>query len=158
MARRRDVRKWACGGRRHCPPSPEGQAASRQKAEALALRLRKQGVATGDLENSVEAMREVEAALKIGDGFAVQTAHSSAVDSLVESRDAIRATAGVSREQTRLSERVRDGITAGTRDAIPKGYDEMTSAYFRAMAEGKVGLEGAPAAPSGDAARNPPKR
>lgn len=139
------------------PRLTERQAAIRQKAEALALRLRKQGVATGDLENSVEAMREVEAALKIGDGFAVQTAHSSAVDSLVESRAAIRATAGVSREQTRLSERVRDGITAGTRDAIPKGYDEMTSAYFRAMAEGKAGLEGAPA-PRADPAAPPPRR
>lgn len=142
------------------PPAPdsdaprlaEQQGGIRQRAEQLAMRLRAQRVATGDLENSVAAMRQVERDLLAGDGFGVQSAYSQALDALGQSRETMRAMAGVLRERTQMSPRVRDEITSGLRDGVPRGYDEMSSAYFRALAEGETGgaPEGATPGAGGD--------
>lgn len=144
------------------PPASDGQAPRlaerqgliRQRAEQLALRLRTQRVATGDLENSVEAMRQVERGLQTGDGFGVQSAYNQALDALQESRATMRALAGVLRERTQLSPKVRDEITSGLRDGVPQGYDEMISAYFRALAEGKA-IVSEPSGPRTDAGTGP---
>lgn len=130
------------------PRLAERQSLIRQRAEQLALRLRTQRVATGDLENSVEAMRRVERSLQAGDGFGVQSAYSAALDALQESRATMRAMAGVLRERTQMSPKVRDEIAAGLRDGVPQGYDEMISAYFRALAEGKAIGQEATVAPA----------
>lgn len=129
------------------PRLAEKQTFIRQRAEELALRLRSNRLASGDLENSVAAMRQVENGLRGGDGIGVQSAYSRALDGLEESRAAIRAQAGVLRERSQASPRERDEITSGMRDVIPQGYEEMTSAYFRAIAEGAAVESGAPPRP-----------
>jgi hypothetical protein len=41
----------------------------------------------------------------------------------------------VRREQDKLPAWMRAEIRTGVADGVPKGYEEMTSAYFRTLAE-----------------------
>jgi hypothetical protein len=125
------------------PPRLEGmarlagkQAAIRQEAEALALKLRAYSLPSGDLELSVNAMRRLEKAAGKGDGLTVRRAFSDALDALTAANVAVRAEAGIHRERSRLRKWERDEIMDGMRDGAPAGYEEMVARYFRALAEG----------------------
>jgi hypothetical protein len=113
------------------------QAAIRQAAEALALRLRAWNMPGADLETAVGHMRELEEAAAKGYGPGVKQAYTQALETL----DAARRTAGgpgaLRREQSPLAERLRQEITSGLQDGIPPGYEEMAGAYFRELAEEK---------------------
>lgn len=111
------------------------QAAIRQEAEALALKLRAYRLPSGDLENAARAMQQVEALARQGNGAGLRQAYSRALDSLHDAGRQVRVETGLSREHNRLPDRVREEVVAGLEDGIPKGYEEMVGAYFRALAE-----------------------
>ncbi|MBU4199556.1 MAG: hypothetical protein KKG09_08310 [Verrucomicrobia bacterium] len=111
------------------------QSAIRQEAEAVALKLRQYHLPTGDLESSILEMKHLEAAARQGYGLAIRQSFSRAMDSLQDARKTIRTETGLRREQTRLPEWMRNEIMTGLEDGIPRGYEEMVGAYFRALAE-----------------------
>ena len=124
------------------PPRLEGmarlagkQAAIRQEAETLALRLRAYSLPSGDLELSVNAMRRLERAAGKGEGLAVRRAFSEALDALTAANVAVRTEAGLHRERSRLRKWERAAIMSGLREGTPAGYEEMAAEYFRALAE-----------------------
>lgn len=119
------------------PRLAEQQATIRQKAEALALKLRAYHVPTGDLEASIAAMKRFEDAAKKNDGFGVRQSFSRIVDALADAKDSAKQESGLHRERTKLPEWMRDEISTGLQDGVPKGYEEMISEYFRALAENK---------------------
>ena len=108
----------------------------RQEAEALDHKLRAYNLPSGDMEVSITAMKRLEAAAASGDGVAVRRAYSQAIDNLKDSWTAVRAEAGIHREQSKLTPWQRDQIMTGLREGTPRGYEEMAARYFRAMAEG----------------------
>lgn len=113
------------------------QATIRQEAEAVALKLRKYHLPGGDLESSILEMKHLEGAARQGYGLGIRQSYSRAMDSLQDTRKTIRAETGLRREQTRLPEWMRKEIMTSLEDGIPRGYEEMVGAYFRALAEMK---------------------
>lgn len=120
----------------NAPRLADQQAKIRQQAEALALKLRQYKLPTGDLEASVQAMQRVETSLQQRDGLGVRRAFSRAVDALQEARQTVKAESRLTRERTQLPAWMRAEITAGWQDSVPRGYEEMVSEYFKALAEG----------------------
>ena len=117
------------------PRLAERQAKIRQEAEMIALRLRGYHLPSGDLEASVGEMKNLEQAARKLDGLGVRRSFSRAVDALDDARKAIRVEVGLHRERVKLPEWMRSEIRTGLQDATPKGYEEMASEYFRALAE-----------------------
>jgi hypothetical protein len=111
------------------------QAAIRQSAEALALRLRAWNVPGADLETAVQHMQAVEASAAKGYGPGVKQAFTKALETLEEAKRAAGGTGVLRREQSALPEKQRQEITTGLQDGIPAGYEEMAGAYFRELAE-----------------------
>jgi len=120
----------------NAPRLAEQQAKIRQQAEALALKLRQYKLASGDLEASVQAMKQLEGSLKQKDGLAVRRAYTKAVDALQDAKQSVKAESSLTRERTKLPAWMRDEITTGLQDGVPRGYEEMAGEYFRVLAEG----------------------
>ncbi len=119
------------------PRLADQQAKIRQQAEALALRLRRYHLPSGELETSVHAMNQFEQAARRNDGLGVRRAFHGAVDALGEANKTVREQVAVKREQNKLPTWMRDEIRVGVQDGVPKGYEEMVGEYFRALAEGR---------------------
>ena len=117
------------------PRLADRQAKVRQQAEALAMKLRAYHLPTGDLESAVAAMKRLEDAARKIDGARLKQSYSRAVDALGEARQAVKEETGLIREHTKLPAWMRDEITTGLHDGMPKGYEEMIAEYFRALAE-----------------------
>lgn len=111
------------------------QAKIRQDAETLALRLRRYNLPTGDLEVSINTMKQFETAARSGNGQVVRSSFSRIVDALYEARSVIRVEAGLHRDSSKLPKWARDEIMSGFREGVPRGYEDMVSEYFRVMAE-----------------------
>lgn len=111
------------------------QAAIRQSAEALALRLRAWNVPGAELETAVQNMREVEESAAKGYGPGVRQAFAEALDTLEAAKRTAGGSGALRREQSALPEKQRQEITSGLQDGIPPGYEEMAGAYFRDLAE-----------------------
>ena len=119
------------------PRLADAQATIRQQAEALALQLRRYHLSGGELETSVNAMNRLEQAARKDDGLGVRRAFSQAVSSLGAAKGTVQSQIAVQREQDKLPPWVREQMRAGVQDGVPKGYEEMVAAYYRALAEGK---------------------
>jgi len=120
------------------PRLADRQAKIRQEAEAIALRLRGYHLPTGDLEASIGEMKNLEQSARKVDGVGVRRSFSRAVDALGEAKKAVRVEVGLHHERVKLPEWMRNEIKTGLQDATPKGYEEMVSEYFRALAEKKA--------------------
>ncbi len=120
------------------PRLADRQSKIRQQAEVLALRLRRYHVPTGDLEVSINAMNRLEDAARKSDGLAVRRSFTRALDALGEARKILKTETGLQQERVKLPGWMRNEIRIGVQDGIPKGYEEMTGEYFRALAEGKT--------------------
>jgi hypothetical protein len=118
------------------PRLADQQAKIRQQAEALALQLRRYHLSSGALETSANAMSRLEADARKNDGLGVRRAFNEAVNALGEAKTSVDQQVTVRREQDKLPSWMREEIRTGVEDGIPKGYEEMASEYFRALAEG----------------------
>jgi hypothetical protein len=119
------------------PRLAEQQAKLRQQAEALALKLRRYHVSSGELESSINAMSQLEKSARQNDGLGVHRSFSTVIDSLGEAKNTVHGESIVRREQNKLPGWMRDEIRVGVQDGVPKGYEEMVGEYFRALAEGR---------------------
>ena len=119
------------------PRIADKQAKIRQEAEALALKLRGYKLPSGDLEAAILSMKRVEDAARKVDGLSVRRSFSRVVDTLDEAKKTIRTETGLHREKSKLPAWMRDEIRTGLQDGVPRGYEEMASEYFKAMAEKK---------------------
>lgn len=112
------------------------QSEIRQSAEKLSLGLRKQGVPSGNLEESILRMREVETLARAGRGGEIRRAFTGAASALREARDTLRADAVVHQEHSGLSRQDAAALWSGLQDDIPAGYEDLVSAYYRKLSEG----------------------
>lgn len=111
------------------------QAALRQRAEAVALVLKKRNLPSGDLETAIAGMRRFEAAAKAGDGLAVRRSYTRVLDAMADAHRQAGRAALAHREENRLPDHLRAEIHAGYRDGVPTGYERLVAEYFRALAE-----------------------
>ncbi len=110
------------------------QASIRQEAGALALELRRRHLASGDVENAVQAMQGLEDAAKASQGGAIHQRFAAAIDALSSASHGLSdAPARVRHERIDLTHLHRD-LSQGGSEGVPAGYEEMTSAYFKALA------------------------
>jgi hypothetical protein len=116
------------------PRLADRQAKIRQQAEALAMKLRAYRLPTGDLETAIASMRKVEETVRKMDGAQLKQHYNRVLDALGGAREAVKAETGLVREQVKLPGWMRDEITTGLQDGLPKGYEEMVAEYFRALA------------------------
>jgi len=114
------------------------QAEIRQAAGKLALELRRRHLPSGDVENALRAMGSLEEAASRGDGGAIHQRFTEAVDALRSQRDSVSdAPASLRHERIDLSATARD-IQQGPSAGVPPGYEEMSSEYFKAMAQAQA--------------------
>ena len=114
---------------------PGKQAEMKQKAEALIRELNVRNLPTGDLEEAVNKMEQIQKFSSSGSGLKVRQVQSELISSLKDARMAIRSSAagGVERSEVR-------GLSVSTirhpeNESTPAGYEESVDAYFRALAE-----------------------
>lgn len=119
------------------------QAEIRQAAEKLTLTLRGQALPSGDLEQSVARMREVEALARAGKGAEVRSAFGEAVGSLRGARDALRGAIAVQGERVGLPRREAADLWTGLQDAVPAGYEDLVADYYRRLVETPAPAAGA---------------
>ena len=112
------------------------QSEIRQAAEKLSLGLRNKGLPSGDLEEAVLRMREVETLARAGRGGEIRRAFAEAEGSLREARDLLREDAVVHQERGGLSRKESDALWTGLQDDVPAGYEDLVSAYYRRLSEG----------------------
>jgi len=106
----------------------------RRSAQEIAPKLKSHNLPTAELEQSVTAMRAVEEALGKRDGVGIQKAYASAIDSLSRSRSAIGKLVVVQRTpDAALARRLEEMQSQGTPSQF-KGYEQIISAYFEALA------------------------
>ena len=109
------------------------QSEIRQAAEKLTLGLRNHGLPSGDLEESVLRMREVEALARAGRGGEIRRAFTEAEGSLREARDTLREAAVVHQERGGMTRQEAAALWTGLQDQVPAGYEDLVSAYYRRL-------------------------
>jgi hypothetical protein len=113
----------------------------RRAAQEIVPKLKSHNLPTAELEQSVTAMKAVEEALSKRDGVGIRAAYVSAVDSLNRSRSAIGKHVVVQRTQdAALARRLEEMQSQGSAHAF-KGYEQIISAYFEALARQGTGSE-----------------
>ncbi len=111
----------------------------RRSAQDIVPKLKSQNLPTAELEQSVTAMKAVEEALSKRDGVGIRSAYASAVDSLSRSRSAIGKHVVVQRTQdAALARRLEEMQSQGSAHPF-KGYEQIISAYFEALARQDAG-------------------
>jgi hypothetical protein len=113
----------------------------RRAAQDIAPKLKSHNLPTAELEQSITAMKAVEDALTKKDGVGIRTAYTSAVDSLSRSRGAIGKHVVTQRTQdATLARRLEEMQSQGAAHPF-KGYEQIISAYFEALAHQDAGAE-----------------
>jgi len=114
---------------------PGKQAELKQKAEALLRELNIRNLPTGDLEEAVNKMEQIQKYSSTGNGVQVRQIKSELASSLKDARTAIKSGAigGVEKSEARAL-RIST-IRHPENESTPAGYEESVDAYFRALAE-----------------------
>jgi len=114
----------------------------RRSAQEIAPKLKSHNLPTAELEKSITAMRAVEDALAQRDGVGIREAYASTLDALSRSRSALGRQVVVQRTQdAALARRLEEMQSQGTAGRF-KGYEQIISAYFEALARQDTGREG----------------
>ncbi len=114
---------------------PGQQAELKQKAEALLRELNVRNLPTGDLEEAVNKMEQIQKFGSSGSGLRVRQIQSELISTLKDARTVIKSSAagGVERSNAR---RVKIAtIRHPENELTPAGYEESVEAYFRALAQ-----------------------
>ncbi len=107
----------------------------RRSAREIAPRLESHNLPTVELEEAIAAMQKVEDALGQRDGVGIRTAYAQAMDSLTRSRSAVgRHVVLQGTADAALARRLEAMRSQGGSQSF-KGYEQIISAYFEALAQ-----------------------
>jgi hypothetical protein len=113
---------------------PGQQAELKQKAEALMRELNVRNLPTGDLEEAINKMEQIQRLRASGQGLQVRQVQSELLSSLKDARVAMKAgVAGGTEKNAATAKRVST-IRQPDNEATPEGYESSVDAYFRALA------------------------
>lgn len=114
------------------------QTEIRQSAEQLSLQLKRYRLPTGDIDTAIGAMKAFEQQAQQARGGELRQSFDTAVGALRDARATVARETGLNRERAAMPHEEAAALWQGLRDGIPKGYEEMVSAYFRRLAEARV--------------------
>ena len=114
---------------------PGKQAELKQKAEALLRELNVRNLPTGDLEEAVNKMDQIQKYRASGQGLQVKQVQSELISSLKDARTAMGAGVIGGAEKSNSSAKRISTIRHPDNESTPDGYEESVDAYFRALAE-----------------------
>ncbi|MFO7937045.1 MAG: DUF4175 family protein [Kiritimatiellia bacterium] len=114
---------------------PGKQAEMKQKAEALLRELNVRNLPTGDLEEAVNKMEQIQKFTTTGSGLQVRQVQNELISSLRDARMAIRSGAAGGIERSEVRGLKISTIRHPENESTPAGYEESVDAYFRALAE-----------------------
>jgi len=114
---------------------PGKQAELKQKAEAILRELNVRNLPTGDLEEAVNKMEQIQKYRSSGNGLQVQQVKSELANNLKDARMALKSGAMGGAEKSTASSLRISTIRHPDNESTPDGYEESVDAYFRALAE-----------------------
>ena len=115
----------------------EKQLNIRQSAQELSLKLENHNLPTMELEKSIQAMKRVEESIKAGDGVGIRNAYDEVVGSLKKSNRALGRQIALQYTRDKATGEKLDDMTGAKQQYRFKGYENMISAYFEVLAQGK---------------------
>ena len=114
---------------------PGQQAELKQKAEALMRELNIRNIPTGDLEEAINKMEQIQKFRASGQGLQVKQIQSELLSSLKDARTAMKAGAAGGTEKSKVTAKRISTIRQPANENTPEGYESSVDAYFRALAE-----------------------
>jgi hypothetical protein len=119
----------------------EKQLNIRQSAQELVPKLRRHNLPTIELESSILQMKAVEEALNKQSGIDIRSAYDQAADTLKKSHQAVgkQITVQYTRDKD-LAKKLEDMLSQKQQYRF-KGYEDMISAYFEALAKENVRVD-----------------
>jgi hypothetical protein len=110
----------------------------RQTSENVVTKLKRHNLSTTELEISIRAMRRLEESLRQSDGIAIRNAYSETIDGLKKSHSAVGSQLAIQyTNDNRLSRKLQN-ILSRKQTLDFKGYNQMVSAYFEALAQAQA--------------------
>ena len=118
---------------------PGQQAELKQKAEALLRELNVRNLPTGDLEDAVNKMEQIQKLSSAGQGLQIRQIRSGLLNSLKDAQTVMNSYAIGGAEKNRTATKRISAIRYQSNEPTPDGYEESVDAYFRALAEPDAG-------------------
>jgi hypothetical protein len=111
------------------------QQTIRQASQNAVTQLKRHNLSVTDLDASIQAMKKVEASIKRADGLAIRAAYDQTLGALKKSHSAVGSQLAIqyTRDQA-LAKRLKN-MLARKQTQDFKGYNQMVSAYFEALAQ-----------------------
>jgi len=116
----------------------ETQQEIRQVSEDVVTKLKRHNLVTTELEISIRAMQRLEESLGRSDGIAIRSAYAETVDGLKKSHSAVGSQLAIQyTNDNGLAGRIQN-ILSRKQTLDFKGYNQMVSAYFEALAQAQT--------------------
>ncbi|MBN2314965.1 MAG: hypothetical protein JXM79_13620 [Sedimentisphaerales bacterium] len=112
----------------------ENQQTIRHSSEEVMAQLKRYNLSVSDLEVSIEAMKRVEQSIRTADGIGIRSAYDETVNTLRKSHGAVGKQVSTQYTTDKALMRKIEKIISRKKSQNYKGYDQMISAYFEALA------------------------
>jgi hypothetical protein len=109
----------------------------RQASQEVVTELKRYNLSATELEASIEAMKKTEAAIQRADGIGIRAAYDQTVDALKKSRGALGTQLAMQSTRDQALAKKLEGVTSRKQALDFKGYNDMVSAYFEALAKAR---------------------
>ncbi|MEJ2701761.1 MAG: hypothetical protein P8Z79_04905 [Sedimentisphaerales bacterium] len=106
----------------------------RQSSEDVVTELKRYNLSVTDLETSIDAMKRVEQSIRNADGIEIRSAYDETVNGLRKSHGAVGKQLSMQYTRDKALAKRLQNIISRRQGLNYKGYDQMISAYFEALA------------------------
>jgi len=113
----------------------ENQENIRRSSEDVVTQLARYNLSVTDLEVSIEAMKRVEESIRKADGIGIRSAYDETVNTLRKSHGAVGKQISMQYTTDKALTKKLQNIISRRQGLNYKGYDQMISAYFEALAQ-----------------------
>ena len=116
----------------------ETQQEIRQASEEVVTKLKRHNLSATDLEISIQSMQRLEESLRQSDGIAIRSSYAETVDGLKKSHSAVGSQLAIQYTNDTGLARKLQNILSRKQTLDFKGYNQMVSAYFEALAQAQA--------------------
>jgi hypothetical protein len=113
----------------------EKQENIRQSSDDVVTKLKRHNLSTTELEISIRAMQKLEESLRSSDGIGIRSAYDETIDGLKKSHSAVGSQLAIQYTGDSGLARKLQNILSRKQTPDFKGYNQMVSAYFEALAQ-----------------------
>jgi len=110
----------------------------RQSSEDVVTKLKRHNLSTTELEISIRAMQRLEESIRQSDGIAIRSAYAETVNGLKNSHSAVGSQLAIQYTGDTGLARKLQNIFSRKQTLDFKGYNQMVSAYFEALAQAQA--------------------